>query len=99
MTSITTVQTCRIWAIANVEYITTIGSERTASFYMIVAGETSNTTNSTIKSNNESNNLSLNHRTAALSAGTYTITVYGYASASNVANATHCDVFAIGNLQ
>jgi hypothetical protein len=65
---------------------------------MTLSGETTNTTNSTIKSNNESNNVSLNHRTAAISAGTYTVTVYGYASAANAANATHCDVFAMGNL-
>jgi hypothetical protein len=65
---------------------------------MVVDGETSNTTNSTVKSNNESNNVSLNYRTALISAGTYSITVYGYASAASATNATHCDVFSMGNL-
>jgi hypothetical protein len=97
-TPITTVQTCRIWTIANVEYITTTSNTETVSVYITIDGETSNTTNSTIKSNNESNNISLNHRTAPISAGTYTITVYGYASAASSANATHCDLFALGNL-
>jgi hypothetical protein len=65
---------------------------------MTVDGETSNTTSSTNKGNNESNNVSINHRTAVKSAGTYTVTVYGYASAATVTDVNHTDVFVMGNL-
>jgi hypothetical protein len=97
-TTITIQGPSRLWATVAIEYVTTTGSTETASFYMTVDGETSNTTSSTIKSNNESNNVSLNHRSAVKSAGTYTVTVYGYSSAAAVANVNHTDVFVMGNL-
>jgi hypothetical protein len=97
-TSITLTTSSRIWAMVNIEYITTTASTETVSFYMTVDGETSNTTNSTIKSNNESNSVSLNHRTAVLSTGTHTVTVYGYSSVSPSADVNHTDVFVMGNL-
>jgi hypothetical protein len=96
--NITLTTSSRLWATVDIEYITTTASTHTVSFYMTVAGETSNTTSSTNKGNGESNNISLNHRTAVQSIGTYTVTVYGYASAASAANVNHTDVFVMGNL-
>ena len=97
-TSITTTIAGRIWALATIEYITTSPGAHTVSVYMMVDGETSNTTNSTIKSDNESNSISINHRAASKAAGTYTVTVYGYASGASVGDVNHCDVFTMGHL-
>jgi hypothetical protein len=97
-TSITLTTSSRLWAIVDIEYITTTPSTHTVSFYMTMAGETSNTTSSTNKGNGESNNISLNHRTAIKSPGTYTVSVYGYASVASAANVNHTDVFVMGNL-
>jgi hypothetical protein len=97
-TTITIYNPSRLWTTVDIEYITTTASTHTVSFYIIVAGETSNTTSSTNKGDGESYNISLNHRTAVQSIGTYTVTVYGYASAASAANVNHTDVFVMGNL-
>jgi hypothetical protein len=90
--------TSRMWGMATVEILSSSNSSHTVSFYMVVDGETSNTTSTTNKASGESTALSLHHRTGVIAPGTYNVTVYGYASASNSASVTHCDIFGMGNL-
>jgi hypothetical protein len=81
-----------------VEIVALTNAVETVSLYMIVDGETSNTTNATNRGNSEYSNIVLLHRTAPVAPGTHIVGVYGYCSSANAIDATHCDLFTMGNL-
>ena len=68
-------------------------------FYIEINSETSNITNKRITSNAEYNSIAIHYRSnAKLSAGTYTINVYGYTSSANYINILQSSLFVLGNL-
>jgi hypothetical protein len=97
-TEITIYNNSRLFGQASVELEALTNSTITVSLYMIVDGETTNSTNATNKGSGEYSNIVLFHRTAVKPPGTYVCELWGYASASNAIHATHCDIFAMGNL-
>ena len=68
-------------------------------FYITINGQTSNTTIKSINSNNEYNSIAIQYRTEIeLSAGTYIINVYGYATDVTYLDVIQSSLFVLGNL-
>jgi hypothetical protein len=90
----------RMWAMCSLEFTITTNSAASASFYLEVNGDTSNTTTLSWTNGNlnETKAFSINHRGQLHTPATYTISAYGYASGANVASVNHADLFAMGNL-
>ncbi len=97
-TSVKTHTHSKVFANCSVTIVATVASAETATFYLIVDGETGNETKVTNKGNNEYSNICLLHKTASVSAGNHTIELYGYCSAANSIDVKHCDLFGMGNL-
>ena len=101
--TITITTSSKLWALATINFTSTSSTSPTASFYMTIVGgsttETSITSTVTIGASGTMTEVALQYRTVSTQIpGTYTVTVYGYASAATAANVTLTDLFVIGNL-
>jgi len=95
-TTLTLTNASYIWVSSTVEYKTE-DTPFKLSFYITVDTETSATAYSSTSSFNQYTIIGLQHRTAIMSGGSHTITIYG-SGPIGAATVTRCDVFAMGNM-
>jgi hypothetical protein len=88
----------KISASATINYQSVVNSLTNSTFFITINSVDSKSINSSTTVNGEYRNVSINYCTNTLNAGTYTVTLYGYTSATNSINVLQATLFTMKNL-